>query len=377
MLPVTLTGASHCQWICQLLLPQSTEFEYIYVVQGGSGQAVTCREDRARRFTSPQLLSHDHQHQHLVIHNDSPLRISNARASWITTGLVGLEHKDFNCSLVSVVHLLFNFPKLRQRLIDTPQYKGRPYSSCLSTIFKDMEQGQQTDLAGLRSLVALSSDAGEILNIILCEVIDEISRSNSVLDNNNMGIRHMFEGDLAKTAIVLDRNGNIESVKSHSEKFVNIILPVRGFVSLEESLKVYQHNIEQVGTTTFETIVAFDNMPDVFVVQLDRAHQQHDHHHYTKVTNRFSFPKRFIPVNQTVYGIKAIICHQGDSLNDGHFFAYVRRGKQWLKCDGVSIEQVSRKMAFYDSFGGSPNDGQAYILVYEKQDGSPTGAPAP
>ncbi|EFA79248.1 carbohydrate-binding domain-containing protein [Heterostelium album PN500] len=366
MIPIAQVGIPYTLWIGQLYAPQPIKFEYKYVIMSNNNSGIYW-EKGTRIFSSST------QGPRLLINNDGPLRVSDASASWVRTGLVGLAESDNNCSLLSVVQLLYHISPLKQVLLKLRGRIGFPFTQCLANIFTTMEMGSQTtELNPLQTMIGHCSDSAEILNIILCSLIEEISRISKITNyEQNICINQIFEGDLSQTSVILDKQGNIESVKTHNEKFVNIILPVKGFISLEESLKVYQHNIEVFGNNTFETIITFENMPDIFIIQLDRTDYQPEHHRTVKVCDRFTFPKKFIPVNQTKYRIKGILCHTGstqESYDNGHFYLYIRRRKQWFKCDGSNISYTSQKEAYHDSFGGN-TDKQAYLLIYEKADG--------
>ncbi|GAM20869.1 hypothetical protein SAMD00019534_040440 [Acytostelium subglobosum LB1] len=391
MIPIVQLGVPYTLWVGQLYAPQPIKFEYKYVVVSNNNRGMFW-EKGTRYFSSST------QGPRLLINNDGPLRVSDASPSWIMTGLVGLVQTDFNCALVSVVQMLYHISPLKNVLLNLRGKIGFPYTQCLANIFTSMEMGSQTtELHPLQTMIGNCSDAAEILNIILVSLIEEVSRISQISSHDNIVIDHLFEGELTQTSIFVEQTtldgqqqqqqqqGEITAVKTHKEKFVNIILPVRGYTSLESSFQSYKHNIEHYESpnTVCETTITMDIIPDIFIIQLDRTYyqsssssnsssdnqSQQQQQQLVKLVDMFSFPKKFYPTdNNAQYNLKAIICHTGsvDAINSGHFFIYVRRGKQWYKCDGATILKVSQREAINDSYGGGANDSYAYILVYEK-----------
>ncbi|EGG18679.1 carbohydrate-binding domain-containing protein [Cavenderia fasciculata] len=368
MIPIKQVGVPYTIWIGQLYAPLPIKFEYKYVVMSNNNAGIYW--EKGSRIFSPSIHG-----PRLLVNNDGALRVSDASPSWITTGLVGLAEHDNNCSLLSIVHLLYQINPLRHILLNLRGKIGFPFTQCLASIFTSMEMGSQTtEVNPLQNRIGNCIDSGEILNIILFSLIEEIERISKISNyEQDICINKIFQGELSQSSVVLDKKGNIVSSKTNHEKFVNIILPVRGFSSLEESLKHYKYTVEHLTEDhSFQTIVNLELMPEVFIIQLDRTHYLFDQKRTVKICDRFSFPKKFIPVDRDLYRLKGIICHTGaigdsyDPFTGGHYFLYVRRRKQWYKCDGSHVETVSQKEAYYNSFGGI-NDQQAYILIYEKQ----------
>eukprot|EP01132_Coremiostelium_polycephalum_P005980 gene5980-7451_t len=362
MIPIIQAGSSNTLWIGQVYAPQPMKFEYRYVVSSSNNSGVYWEKD-IRQFSS------SNNNPTVIINNDGPLRVSEASSSWIKTGFVGLQEQDFNCSLLSVVQLLYHIDPLREILINLRGRIGFPITQCLANIYTSMHKGcQTTEVGPLQSIIGPSNDPAEILNIILPNLIDETSRISQISNNDqDVSINHIIEGELSRTSISIDKQGSVTSMKTSNEKFVNIILSTKGFTNMEESLQFSLHNTEKYEDCSFENIINFETMPQIFIVQLD--HSDYTSHGIVSLNDRFSFPKK-LTLKDIQYRILGILCHTGeDALVPGHFFLFIKRNKKWIKCDGSQISFVTEREV-YQSFGGVGSNYLAYLVVYSKLDQS-------
>lgn len=62
-------------------------------------------------------------------------------------------------------------------------------------------------------------------------------------------------------------------------------------------------------------------------------------------------------LESVMFDLLAIIVHQGESNNSGHYYAFVRSGWRWLKFDDSSVTEVTWDTVI---------DEEAYLLFYEQ-----------
>lgn len=68
--------------------------------------------------------------------------------------------------------------------------------------------------------------------------------------------------------------------------------------------------------------------------------------------------------NQSLtYELKAFVSHSGNSMNDGHYVSYVKRGGQWYFCNDTLLQPVDEDQILKEAKG-------AYLLNYTKIDPS-------
>ncbi|KYQ92044.1 carbohydrate-binding domain-containing protein [Tieghemostelium lacteum] len=349
MNPITQAGSiGNTLWIGQVYAPQPMKFDYRYVVVSNNNSGIYW-EKEIRTF-SPSDKNHT-----LVINNDGPLRISDASLSWIKTGFVGLLEYNFNCSILCIVQLLYHIPALKNTIIQLRAKIGFPITQCLGNIFTSMEMGfQTTDINPLQLQIG-SQDAAEIYNIITTSLLNEISTISKNTNNNNLTISNIFEGEIIQKSYYKDENGVIinDQVHYNHEKFINLILPVKGFESLEESLEFYKHTTETFDNKCiFESFISFSSLPSTLIIQLDRT--DYEFKKTIKASNLFTFPKKLTVQDQHYYKLVGVLHHIGDSFYEqGHFCYYVKKSKKWFKCDGSSISISNQEDAIFSNFSNS------------------------
>ena len=60
---------------------------------------------------------------------------------------------------------------------------------------------------------------------------------------------------------------------------------------------------------------------------------------------------------ETKYRITGMVIHKGNSIAQGHYFAYIRRGETWVKADDETVREVRWETA---------RRKKAYLLFYEQ-----------
>ena len=66
----------------------------------------------------------------------------------------------------------------------------------------------------------------------------------------------------------------------------------------------------------------------------------------------------------TKYMLKSLICHHGETLNSGHYSAYISANNMWYHIDDRICTPVNEKNLFSDK---AIKKG-AYLIVYEQKE---------
>lgn len=70
------------------------------------------------------------------------------------------------------------------------------------------------------------------------------------------------------------------------------------------------------------------------------------------------------PKESCEYELTGVVAHRGRDADSGHYVAYVKQGKQWLKCDDASVEPVDEDAVLALAGGGDWQ--MAYLCVYKQ-----------
>eukprot|EP00966_Prymnesium_polylepis_P326563 7382477-Prymnesium_polylepis.1 len=57
------------------------------------------------------------------------------------------------------------------------------------------------------------------------------------------------------------------------------------------------------------------------------------------------------------FDLCAVVVHAGATIESGHYYAYVRDGQRWLKCNDKIVESVMWETVA---------EAEAYVLIYQK-----------
>ena len=71
-----------------------------------------------------------------------------------------------------------------------------------------------------------------------------------------------------------------------------------------------------------------------------------------KKRHAFSFQDDIGSNNSGFYELQAVLTHKGRSSNSGHYLGWVRRGKDWFKCDDEDVSLVTEEEVLKLSGGG-------------------------
>ncbi|XP_018496806.1 ubiquitin carboxyl-terminal hydrolase 14 [Galendromus occidentalis] len=76
----------------------------------------------------------------------------------------------------------------------------------------------------------------------------------------------------------------------------------------------------------------------------------------------FAFPNDPGSNNSGFYQLQAILTHKGRSSSSGHYVGWIRRGKEWFKCDDETVTPIHEDDIMKLSGGGDWH--VAYVLLY-------------
>ena len=71
---------------------------------------------------------------------------------------------------------------------------------------------------------------------------------------------------------------------------------------------------------------------------------------HAKNTNACSLVELPTPLGNVPYSVVATIEHIGDTIQSGHYVAYVKRGEHWLKCNDRTITVADEIQATSQSY---------------------------
>ena len=174
-----------------------------------------------------------------------------------------------------------------------------------------------------------------------------------------------------------------ESITNREELFMDLSLDVMQNTSLLFSLNSFTRPERLSEANKFfcdfcvckqeaERKTLIKNTPQVLICHLKRFKYSEEYRRYTKLNYRVAFPSQLrlentlIECDDKLYELFAIIVHLGPGFQYGHYMAFIKIEKHWIRFDDDFIERVDENMIQF--IFGSPRDiGSApcgYILFY-------------
>ncbi|OAG29974.1 ubiquitin carboxyl-terminal hydrolase 7 [Nematocida displodere] len=166
--------------------------------------------------------------------------------------------------------------------------------------------------------------------------------------------------------------------QSTVETFEDALLEYINTTQLEEP---NLYNCEKHGYVKATKKDYFKTFPPVLFFQLKRFNMNYETGHVYKVNDYFSFPDKIDLSPYTlekgqknVYSIYSVNVHHGDGMGEGHYYAYVRKGREWYKFNDCYVTKSSKSEAIRGTYGGRHeyknkfNIANAYFLVYIKEE---------
>lgn len=324
-----------------------------------------------------------------------------------TIGLRGLLNLGATCFMNCIVQALMHTPLLRDYFLTERHYCKGLSGSCLvcevSKLFQAFYNGDRVPLS-LHELLHLiwthathlagyeQQDAHEFfiatLDVLHKHCSEFMPRPSNAVSHNNIGhcsciIHQIFTGGLQSDVVCQNCNG-VSTTIDPSWDFSLDLGPVTGggrspcslidclerFTKAEhlssnekpmcENCASYQESTKQFTIKT---------LPIVVSIHLKRF--QHSEEAETKISTSISFPemldmtpfmskrKKGTPFSSdNRYSLFAVINHSGNSINAGHYTAFVRQQHDyWYKCNDHVITRANLKEVL---------DSEGYILFYHK-----------
>ncbi|GJQ81712.1 hypothetical protein Trydic_g9153 [Trypoxylus dichotomus] len=326
-----------------------------------------------------------------------------------TIGLRGLLNLGSTCFMNCIVQALMHTPLLRDYFLsERHRCKGNA-GTCLvcevSKLFQEFYKGARVPLA-LHELLHLiwthakylagyeQQDAHEFfmatLNVLHNHCKDEVNPvENKALHNNHENVKCMciidqiFTGGLQSDVVCQNCNGvstTIDPIWDFSLDLGPVTFGGRPPSSLIDCLerftraedlgldaKIMCSNCKSYQVSTKQ--LTMKTLPIVVTFHLKRF--QHSKEIEKKISTLISFPEMLdmtpfmsrprildpIPSDNR-YSLFAVINHLGNSINAGHYTAYVRQQRDyWYKCDDHVITRANLKEVL---------DSEGYLLFYHK-----------
>ena len=109
----------------------------------------------------------------------------------------------------------------------------------------------------------------------------------------------------------------------------------------------------------------FHRAPRVLVIQLDRAVYANQvlskDPSVIEISMTLNFPtKRGNKLYHTPYILKAVVCHEGGSPVEGHYYTYAKHGEKWYRCNDDKVMGINRNVVM-----PTLNSKHTYIYVFE------------
>ena len=111
----------------------------------------------------------------------------------------------------------------------------------------------------------------------------------------------------------------------------------------------------------------FHRAPRVLVIQIDRA--IYANQTLSKDQSVIEVPSMFLNFQTkrgnkliwTPYTLKAVVCHEGVSPVQGHYYTYANHDDKWYRCNDDKVMEINKKVIM-----PTLNSRHTYIYVFEK-----------
>lgn len=209
-------------------------------------------------------------------------------------------------------------------------------------------------------------------------LMDALETKAAKMKGKKIDFRALFEGK-RKTVIKCQK---VDYSSEREDTYTDLQLNVRGFPTLEESLKAQVEDEEMDGANQYDAgefgkqdaikMNVLEEFPPVLLLQLMRFEFDPETLGLKKVHDSFKFPER-LDLNPLVekhrkltkkdkkhnfFQLHSILMHRG-GFGAGHYFAYIKPapsshedGDKWLKFNDEEVSHVEKELVFNQAFGG-------------------------
>eukprot|EP00826_Nyctotherus_ovalis_P065749 TRINITY_DN9673_c0_g1_i25.p1 TRINITY_DN9673_c0_g1~~TRINITY_DN9673_c0_g1_i25.p1 ORF type:complete len:901 (-),score=204.71 TRINITY_DN9673_c0_g1_i25:211-2913(-) len=195
---------------------------------------------------------------------------------------------------------------------------------------------------------------------LLCGVLEQVEpKLNSTFYQSIF--KHLLEGNMTMSIQCTD----IDCRSSKTETFADLSLDVKDCSNIYESFDKYSLKEEMSGENSYLTegkglqkaykTTKIASFPPVLFLHLKRF--EYKDTIMDKIHDRFEFgetlelSKYCTETGDKSYRLHAVIVHKG-STTAGHYFAFIKQGKCWVRYDDKIVTHVDAKEAVNENFGG-------------------------
>lgn len=313
------------------------------------------------------------------------------------TGCVGLVNEGTTCYLNSLLQTFYFIGDFRQAVyqmaVEGEEQDDLPVA--LQRVFYCLQYSSE---AASTSALLRSFGWGRSERNLQCDVQEFSCTLRAKLERNMKEtaaegtFSRLFEGVIVNYI----KCDNVDYSSTTEERFLDLMLSVKGVSSLANSFKKYTEEEALVLENQYDTVkygkqdavkgVLFRKLPPVLQLQLKRFEFSQTDNTMLKVNDRFEFPI-CLDLNFCAeqpgdyeYTLFSILVHVG-SGDKGHYFAFIRPDcGGWVRFDDEKVDKVTEEYALLSSFGGEyaeiqledgkiseiPHQSEmsAYMLVY-------------
>ncbi|EAN95845.1 ubiquitin hydrolase, putative [Trypanosoma cruzi] len=310
---------------------------------------------------------------------------------------VGLVNQGSTCYLNSVIQALFHLPSFRQTLYFMAHPERDPIILALRNIFSQLHCAtplvstkELTDAFGWGANDAwVQHDVHEMMQ----KLFDRLETICKGTPQENF-IRDLFYGELTYITRAVD---GVDYISYRNEGFYDVELLVKNMDTIYESFELWAkpERIEGVSleitkggpctSHTVERSQRFVRLPPVLLIHPNRAEFSMETFTVRTLPGKWTFPTSLnlepyvLPMEleknggtglSPFYELRSIVVHQGIAEN-GHYFAYVRFGDQWVCFNDMYVFRVSEEAVMTSASCSSDTESlnkgsneRASLLVY-------------
>lgn len=162
---------------------------------------------------------------------------------------------------------------------------------------------------------------------------------------------YIFEGQNA--LYTLKQRVNDAEATEHKEPMIQVNIGRHGpRPSFQELFNAY---FDRHVSADQHIRLFFESSPDRLLIQLQRFyHERNAAGNFEQgrigdpvnITEQIELPERFVNSHErAIYTCDAFLVHAGDSLNEGHYVAYIKKGDAWWLCSDTSVYEVPTSTA--------------------------------
>lgn len=294
----------------------------------------------------------------------------------------GIRNLGATCYMNSYTQVLFHLGVFRRLIFSASGNASnqQPTLEAMQRLFyklavskEDADCGSLLPIFGWKR--RRQQDCQEFAKLLLGRLEDELGQTPL-----RRRIKKIFAGKLESYVKCI----NVNYRSSKKEPFYDLTLDIGGKDLGEDCLSkaLQRYTSEEIldGENSYEAGpfghqpakkgVRILQFPNVLTLHLNRSRFDPVTQGEVKLNKHFSFPTElnlddYCP-GSGLYSLFAVIVHKGQSAMAGHYYSYVRPSQKggWFIFNDMYVRPISGAEAVEGSFGGSDDNGSAYMLLY-------------